>query len=143
MTSKTRTASGRLRRLMPAALIAAAAALGGSTLADPAIASAAPEWDIEAFDYCMDQGLNHPGVVTDYEWEVWEESCCTNSGGVWNDATKECGAPPATDVERTSPPRVAPGAETTAPLVPITPTTQPFAPGPARQVQSSPRSMSS
>lgn len=129
MTIITRTASTRLRELLPAALVAAA--LFGA-LADPAIASAAPEWDIEAFDYCMDQGLNHPGVVTDYEWEVWEEGCCMHSGGVWNDTTKECGAPPATDVERTSPPRVAPSAETSAPLDPAAPTPT-FVPGPTKR----------
>lgn len=53
MTS-TPTPSVRLRRLVSATLFAAAVALGGGTLADPAIASAEREWDIGAYDKCIE-----------------------------------------------------------------------------------------
>ncbi len=113
MTNINPTASVRFRRLVPAALFAAAVALGISTLADPAIASAEREWDIGAYDKCIENVfLGGAGFV-----EAMRE-CCINSGGVWDDDRLKCGAPPADDVERPLPPRVAPGAETTAPLQP-------------------------
>jgi hypothetical protein len=132
MTHTTATGSVRLRRMVPATLFAAAIALGGSTVADPAIASAEREWDIGIYDACMDEVNRHyyPGSYLHLEGEI---RCCANSGGVWNEAEGKCGAPPAEGVERPLPPRVAPPAETTAPLEPATPTTQTFAPGPAKQ----------
>jgi hypothetical protein len=126
MTNTNPTASVRLRLLVPAALLAAA--LGASTLTDPAIASAEREWDIGIYDACVENVfLGGAGFV-----EAMRE-CCINSGGVWDDDRLKCGAPPAEDAERTSPPRVAPPAETSAPLEtsPVTPPT--FAPGPAKQ----------
>lgn len=107
------TSTAPLRRYMPAALLAAATALG-VVFADPAIASAAPkEWDIGTYNDCIQQLQDDSGpsyaVLT---------FCCAFSGGVWNEAKGECVAPPATDVERTPPPRVPPPAQTTAPFVP-------------------------
>jgi len=134
MTSTTPTASTRLRRLMSGAVFAASVTLGGNALADPATASAR-EWDTASYDRCMD------GVLLNFEidspdYHIMHKYCCEVYGGVWNATTKECGAPPADEAERPLPPRVAPGAETTAPLVPgpvTSPTTHTFAPGPAKQ----------
>jgi hypothetical protein len=54
MTGGTSTMSTRWRRLLPGALIAATTVLGGSALADPATACAAPrEWDIGEWDKCV------------------------------------------------------------------------------------------
>jgi hypothetical protein len=132
MTHTSATTSVRLRRLMPAALFAAAAALGVSTLTDPAFATAERVWDIGVYDACMEEVNRHyyPGSYLHREGEV---RCCANSGGIWNEAEGKCGAPPAEGVERPLPPRVAPGAESTAPVEPVTPSTQTFMPGSARQ----------
>ena len=128
MTRTTTTASVRLRRLMPAALVAAA--LGASTLADPAIASARPV-DVEALRLCVTKYvLNHPDEP---ENEGAVAACCIEAGGWWDFQKNTCMPGLDDDVERTLPPRVAPAAETTAPLEPVTPTTQTFAPGPAKQ----------
>jgi hypothetical protein len=61
----------RWRRLLPAAIFAAAVALGS-----PAIASAKPntgEWDIGTYDECLAAGGD-------------TANCCVTSGGVWNGA---------------------------------------------------------
>lgn len=108
------TSTTRVRRFVPAALLVAATALGVGTLADPAIASAAPkEWVIGSYNSCIQRLQDDSGPT--YAVLTF---CCAFSGGVWNEAKGECTAPPATDVERTTPPRSAPGAETTAPLEP-------------------------
>jgi hypothetical protein len=130
--ASTPTPSVRLRRLASATLFAAAVALGTSTLADPAIASGARDWDIGEYDECVDWWYDH---MDDAGTGGFFKDCCIQSGGVWNEDLQKCGAPPAEDVERTSPPRVAPPAEATAPLDPVlvTPTSQAVAPGPAKQ----------
>jgi hypothetical protein len=115
MTSTTRTGFA-LRRFVPAALFAATTALGVSTLADPAVAAAEQrEWDLGTYNQCIQQLQDENGpsyaVLT---------FCCAFSGGIWNDDTGECTAPPATDVERPTPPHVPPPAQATAPLEPVT-----------------------
>ncbi len=94
-------------RLVPAALIAAAVAIGGSTLIHPAIGSA--EWDIQAYDNCMDAGIMND-VENLKDHEQW---CCLKSGGEWSRAAAKCQAPPAANVPQSSP--------TTQPRVPVAP----------------------
>lgn len=133
-------AVARLRRILSAALIAAATALGASTLTFPAIASAERVLDIGAYDDCVAQMWHNNPDQSDAFYREYRRLCCVDAGGVWDedqpDDTQACKAPPAEDAERPLPPRVAPGAETTAPLEPAPgnlPTTQPFEPGPAKQ----------
>lgn len=75
---KTTTSSAanrlRMRRILPATLIATSAALGGMALGYPAIASAAPEWDIGKYDDCIAEGDGSAGA---------DRLCCEYSGGVW------------------------------------------------------------
>ena len=109
MISSTPAMTRRLRRLLPAALLAAIAALGGSALANPAAACAAPntgEWDIGAYDRCV--GTNPPKDFDKFiDHMHW---CCINSGGEWNAAKKDCQAPPAKPAQ--APPRwVYPGID--------------------------------
>ena len=90
-----------LRRLLPAAFVAAAVALG-----TPAIASAV--WDIEKYDDCI-QNTTKPTV-----------QCCLESGGVPNRDASDCMAPPAEmqgSTETPKPPRKF--------VVPIVPGVQP------------------
>jgi hypothetical protein len=76
MTTFTATNSVRFRRLMPAALIAATAALGGSALADPAVACAAPNtgggYDDARYEECRKSGLA-------------ARFCCSQAGGTWTE----------------------------------------------------------
>jgi hypothetical protein len=83
--------SALLRVRIPAAVIAATCALAGGTIGSTAIASAAPEWDIERYDDCM-KGVNYPDPS---EQLAWKRKCCLDSGGVWNDSLGKCQSPPA------------------------------------------------
>jgi len=127
MTSTT--ASGfALRRFVPAALFAATAALFISSFADPAIASAERVLNNKAFQDCLDKWvLDHLGEPDN---EDATAVCCIEAGGYWDYVRNNCFTD---DVERPLPPRAAPPAETSAPLEPVTPSTQTFMPGPARQ----------
>jgi hypothetical protein len=93
MTRITLTVSRPLRVAL-AAPLAAAAILGGSAFGDPATACAAAEWDIGAYDKCMDVGAAQ-GLNGEY-WDEHNKSCCQNTGGAWNAVEKKCQAPPAT-----------------------------------------------
>jgi hypothetical protein len=106
----------RWRRLMPVAFIVAAGALGGSALAEPAHACAAPrEWDIGAYDQCLNDGL---GKGYNEEEQLNHQAlCCWATGGDWNAALGKCQAPPAEPAQR---PAIAPGV--------ITQTLEPAAP---------------
>lgn len=85
----------QLRRLVPAALLAAAAVLGGSAVGDPATACAAPgEWDIGDYDSCM-RAVHERKHKTSQEAVDDFRFCCDRSGGVWNAAEEICQAPPA------------------------------------------------
>lgn len=70
------TASVRWRRLLPVAFIAAACALGGSALAEPAVACAAPNtgggYDDGRYEECRKSGLN-------------ARFCCSQAGGTWTE----------------------------------------------------------
>lgn len=81
--------AGRLAR---AALFAGAVALASA--ACPAIATAEPVWDIEEYDYCMNQtgGIPSGGDPIAQEEEN-DRYCCYRSGGVHNG--NNCAAPPA------------------------------------------------
>jgi hypothetical protein len=84
-----------LHRLGVAALIAAAATLGGSAVGSPAIACAEPnsgEWDIEQYDKCIHDYLGDPLKDTQ-AWFDHVKLCCWLSGGKWDGAN--CMAPPA------------------------------------------------
>lgn len=106
----------RWRRLMPVAFIVAAGALGGSALAEPAHACAAPrEWDIGAYDQCLNDGL---GKGYNEEEQLNHQAlCCWATGGDWNAAQGTCQAPPAEPTQR---PAIAPGVITQT-LEPVTP----------------------
>ena len=106
----------RWRRLMPVAFIVAAGALGGSALAEPAHACAAPrEWDIGAYDQCLNDGL---GKGYNEEEQLNHQAlCCWATGGDWNAALGKCQGPPAEPAQR---PAIAPGV--------ITQTLEPAAP---------------
>jgi hypothetical protein len=80
-------------RLLPAALLAAAVAFGAT-----GTASAAPEWDIGAYDKCLKNGM--PTL-----------DCCLISGGEWSNG--KCQAPPG--LEQPSRPSRNPKAEVTLP----------------------------
>jgi|tagenome__1003787_1003787.scaffolds.fasta_scaffold20464793_1 hypothetical protein len=76
MTSVTPIKAVRLRRLMPAALMAATAALGGSALANPAVACSAPNtgggYDDARYEECRKSGLA-------------ARFCCSQAGGTWTE----------------------------------------------------------
>jgi hypothetical protein len=86
----------RLRHLAAAGLIAAAASVSVSAIAEPATASAAPrEWDIGAYDTCITNLLDQiqKGNIDEKNFISAKQFCCEDSGGVWNG--HDCVAPPA------------------------------------------------
>jgi hypothetical protein len=104
-----------LRRLLPAALLAAAVTLGGSAVGDPTIACAEPntgggEWDIGKYDNCI-AGQKWMEGNPLYKEDVIEgkRRCCVGSGGEWNAAQQKCQAPAAKPADAQPPhPGVAP-----------------------------------
>jgi hypothetical protein len=84
-----------LRRPAFATPIAVAAALGGSTLVDPATACAVPkDWNHEGYAYCYNQAYQDwkSGVNNKKQFQELAEGCCHLSGGKWTvDATKDAG----------------------------------------------------
>lgn len=95
------------RLLVPATLVAAAAALGGSAVGDPTVACAAPrEWDIGAYDECttrINDMANRGIIQRGRDFVSYQEFCCTKSGGDWNSETGSCQAPPAEQDAQTGP----------------------------------------
>ena len=90
-----------LSRVMPAALFAVAAAFGTTTLGDSAVASAEPEWDVGAWDQCVNSFDGNPNTLPS-EMQRWLDHlkyCCEKTGGVFNDVASTCRAPPAKAVE--------------------------------------------
>jgi hypothetical protein len=136
MAQTNSSASRRWRRLIPVAFIVAAGTLGGSAVAEPAHACAAPrEWDIGAFDQCVNDGLGKG--YNDEERQNHMALCCWATGGDWNAAEGKCQAPPPEPAPR---PGIAPKPgvitqtlEPTAPPVLRNPAvlTQTFSPAPA------------
>ncbi|MGH3677912.1 MAG: hypothetical protein ACRDU5_19700 [Mycobacterium sp.] len=87
-----------LRRIVPAALLAATAVLGGSAVGDTATACAAPntggrEWDVKAYDTCMRDILVNRDPNKSFRDE--HKRCCSESGGDWDASTNNCVAPAA------------------------------------------------
>jgi hypothetical protein len=103
-----------------AALLVAAATLGGSAVGSPAIACAEPnsgEWDIGAYDQCLKDGVAND--VPNAWWIDHMRWCCERSGGVWNTGKEACQAPPAQPAGATPLPPQAnlpPGIPTLAPV---------------------------
>lgn len=75
-----------------AAAFAVVAALGTATNA-----SAAPEWDIGAYDQCWNSGIGRGFSQEEFDEHV--HHCCVNSGGEWNAALQKCQAPPAEEAK--------------------------------------------
>jgi hypothetical protein len=135
MTSLTPTISRRLRRLLPAALIAATAVLGASAFGDPGIAGAAPkEWDIGAYDDCVRAAdlLFVEGKINSATHLELTNGCCVTSGGVLGPPPANvCSAPAANAPGRTIPPGRP--IQTLTPDLPFAPPgdiTQTFTPAP-------------
>lgn len=116
------TTSTRWRRILPAALCAAAL---GAALTVPAIASAEPrEWDIEAYDKCMHEADNS-GIIDPDELVAAYAACCLKSGGaLGKDNVCEASA----DLQTGPQINLPPGGLPTLTAVPPTPTPRPVAP---------------
>ena len=76
-------------------LFAAVFAFGANAVGYSAIAAAVPNsgtWDLEDYKNCMDSldPVNTPNEV----WAVLIKDCCIKSGGVWQEKTLKCVAPP-------------------------------------------------
>src|SRR5882757_4398883 len=103
-----------LRCLVPATLLAAAAAFGCSAVGSIAVAGAAPqEWDIESYDDCVKGVTGDPSEVI-----AWTRMCCLDSGGVWNDSLGKCQSPPAQPAQG---PWIVPPGVATQTLEPVAP----------------------
>jgi hypothetical protein len=116
----TTIVSDNLRRLIPVALLAMTAVLGGSAVGDPAIACAVPqEWDIGAWDKCKkrveDQWI--AGQIPDSNLEDAYKDCCARTGGAWDAGKHACVAPPANPAA----PRILPSGAPTQTLTPVPP----------------------
>lgn len=83
----------------PAAAFAAAAVTAfGFSAEAVALPDTPGEWDIGAFDRCVNSGENQlPDKPNAQEDHI--RYCCENSGGVWDAAGKKCVAPPAEPAE--------------------------------------------
>jgi len=79
-----------------AMLLAAVAAAAFPPVGLTAVASAEKVWDIETYDYCMEQSRAHyqRGEITLQELTEAAKTCCEYNDGVWNAATQDCQAPP-------------------------------------------------
>lgn len=124
-----------LHRLLPAALLAVAATLGGSAIGDPATACGKPSknFDRAAYERCasrMDE-YYFEGAATDAEYVGGLKSCCKIYGGDWGPTNgidhcrtpKEMQSPPEV-VGRpgvTPPQDAATQAPPPAPIVTVTP----------------------
>jgi hypothetical protein len=74
-----------LRRLLPAMLLAATAALSGGAVGDPAIACAEPQqWDEAGFTKCA-EGYEAQREDDYVSWYYGVRQCCISFGGVWRD----------------------------------------------------------
>jgi hypothetical protein len=88
----TSTIPARLWRLVPAAALLAGLVIApaSTTLGCPAIAGAAPVWDIEDYDNCVENvDMNEDPFIILEALKI----CCDGSGGVWDERTNKCTAP--------------------------------------------------
>jgi hypothetical protein len=95
MTHTISVGGRRICRLVGTPLFAAVFAFGGNALGYTAIAAAVPNsgtWDLEEYKNCMDSldPVNTPNEI----WAVLIKDCCIQSGGVWDEKTFNCHAPP-------------------------------------------------
>ncbi|WP_142392690.1 hypothetical protein [Mycobacterium sp. 3519A] len=79
-----------------AVLVGAVAAVALPSAGLTAVANAQKVWDIETYDYCMEQSRAHyqRGEITLQELTEAAKTCCEYNDGVWNAATQDCQAPP-------------------------------------------------
>jgi hypothetical protein len=77
-------------------LLAAAGAAAFPPAGLTPVASAEKVWDIETYDYCMEQAraAYQRGEATLQELTEYAKGCCEYNDGVWNAATQDCQAPP-------------------------------------------------
>lgn len=123
------TATGYLRHLAAAGLIAAAATVGVGAVGEPPNACAEPrEWDIAGYDDCV--ALNtanyQAGKITLQQFNALVIDCCVLNGGIWADS-QGCVAPPAEQSAQPTPPGMAPrpGEATQNPAAPLPPIRNP------------------
>lgn len=124
MTSTDLAVATRWRRLVPAALIAAAATLSGTAIGDFAVASAEPrEWDIANYDQCVakvnEAELN--GKISAASGTQLRRECCTRWGGIAQPTPQGgfvCVAPPKEASGRTISPGVLTQDLTPDPVTP-------------------------
>ena len=90
----TRSKRGRVK--YAAMLVAAMAAAVFPPVGLTAVASAEKVWDIETYDYCMEQAraAYQRGEITLQDLTEDAKTCCEYNDGVWNAATQDCQAPP-------------------------------------------------
>ncbi|HEX2286536.1 MAG TPA: hypothetical protein VHI10_17220 [Mycobacterium sp.] len=129
-SNRTASISAQLRRLVPAAalVVAAVGVPAGTTIGCPAIAGAAPVWDIDSYDQCTSNiDMNEDADVILEALKI----CCEGSGGVWDERTSKCTSPypegqgvlpPKVDrpTAPVQPPDVG-APTTTVPVVPVQP----------------------
>ena len=87
----------KLNRFKYAAMLLGALAVAAfPSVGFAAVASAEKVWDIETYDYCMEQIRAHyqRGEITLQELTEDARTCCESNDGVWNAATQDCQAPP-------------------------------------------------
>ncbi len=87
----------KLNRLKYAAMLAGAMAVAAFPLAYPAIATAERVWDIELYDWCMDQGAEDQMDYSIAQQLEAHRVCCEETGGIFIDDgyVGKCVAPPA------------------------------------------------
>jgi hypothetical protein len=110
-----------LRLIVPAVLLAATGALGGSAVVTPATACAAPSWDIGSYELCLDD-INESDPDKDLEAK---KTCCLATGGEWkrgSDGAMDCFAPP---IEGAGPAGATPAPPPPPPEVVSRPTVTP------------------
>jgi hypothetical protein len=86
----------RLNRSTYAAMLVGALAVAAlASVEFAAVATAEKVWDIETYDYCMEQSRAHyqRGEITLQELTEAARGCCEYNDGVWNAATQDCQAP--------------------------------------------------
>jgi hypothetical protein len=91
------SARPKLNRSKYAAMLVGALAVAAfPSVGFAAVASAEKVWDIETYDYCMEQSRAHyqRGEITLQELTEDARTCCEYNDGVWNAATQDCQAPP-------------------------------------------------
>jgi hypothetical protein len=132
-----------LRRLVPAALLAAATMLVGSAVGDPVTASAAPIKDENGYISCSNKVIDdyRNNRITREQYGALLQMCCITHGGAWtpsNATPAGGGCSFAADAPGWVPPGGMPGPDPTQTFEPAPPPaartpgniTQTFTPAP-------------